>query len=925
MRQTNSTLTFLAAQYRAVLKDAYLKGLASTAIVGTAVMGSMGSAHAADSQDTTAATPQDFTSLEQLKEKGAKLNLTLSGGKTKQFEIKESQAWDADLVITDGLNGGPHQIKSAYGNKNIDLKGVGSLTVESSNNAVISIGENQGAYEFTMDIDTINVKQGGVRVRSGMGKDKNTRVAAKNIVIGQGNAPTVKPGEKFETYVHIAGLVDTKGDAGRAALGTRDSNIQFNRGEIIFEGYKADRAVMEGNLEGKGGTLDFQRGDGTIKTNGKTNGTNVIIKGGDSANDHYASRGRTAVFDFDRALAGIDGSDANLVMDSGTISIGGYANSNDSNWPKKVGTMHVKRGTLELGSAMKVESKDHNSGRILIGDDSGTTQAKLKIGKEQLNQFLNSGGTAVPSGKQGRVQLTSGGTLYVKGQTPDEELELNDITFGDWPMDGKVIVLNEGSTVETNKLKIAKALTGNGAAKLDVKAQNITFHEVNESGDNFNFKRAIASDVDFVSQGSDGEFNLKNELRISKTQEIDNPYDQTASKIRVAADTTIDKNLALESGGKLHVGAGNVITTGKLTVKEGSLQIGGSPDSQDKGVNATLKVKGDLELTNAKTTSIDLLGNSTVDIPTETEGQKHQYQSRGKLDLTEGNLTVTGHKTNYTTIKATQSTLALNQKNFDELLNTDGHRSGDTSKGAAVSLDNYANLDIQGNLEAKSGGQAVAFSTKNIKKVSSGTTVDSDMIAFTGTGNRVTADNVHLQGAELDIGNDNFVEGRKKVVLDANATSSINRNIGQALAKAQVALEAAQQTLNTAKDIDGSVKASPANFTIKSGNVQVGSQLTATDTKQTITVGNDNSKAANVYLGNASFEKDQFNRPTAEGQNGKLATYSPASGTLMLTSYQLVLMRAIRLAYMWLMVSGLLKILMLPRMLKLQLVAILMA
>ena len=142
MRQTNSTLTFLAAQYRAVLKDAYLKGLASTAIVGTAVMGSMGSAHAADSHDTTAPTPQDFTSLEQLKEKGAKLNLTLSGGKTKQFEIKESQAWDADLVITDGLNSGPHQIKSAYGNKNIDLKGVGSLTVESSNNAVISIGEN---------------------------------------------------------------------------------------------------------------------------------------------------------------------------------------------------------------------------------------------------------------------------------------------------------------------------------------------------------------------------------------------------------------------------------------------------------------------------------------------------------------------------------------------------------------------------------------------------------------------------------------------------------------------------------------------------------------------------------------------------------------------------------------------------------------
>lgn len=882
MRQTNSTLTFLAAQYRAVLKDAYLKGLASTAIVGTAVMGSMGSAHAADSQDPAVPTPssKEFTSLEQLKEAGAKLNLTLSGGKTKQFEIKESQAWDADLVITNGSNDSPHQIKSKVGTTDIDLKGVGSLTVESSNNSVISIGENQGAYEFTMDIDTINVKQGGVRVRSGMGKDKNTRVAAKNIVIGQGNAPTqTADGKKFETYVHIAGLVGNDGVAGRAALGTSDSNIQLNSGEIIFEGHNADRAVMEGNLKGKGGTLDFQRGDGTIKTIGKTSGTNIIIRGGKSTNNYHENRGMTAVFDFDRALAGIEGSDANLVMDSGSISIGGYS-GDQSGLPNKAGTMHVKRGTLELGSAMKVESKDHNSGRILIGDESGKNQAKLKISKDQLKSFLNSGGKVVSGGKQGRVELASGGTLYLKGQNADDELELNDINFANTRGDGNVYVSSSGTTVETNKLKLDKALNGNGATKLDVKAQNITFHEISESGDSFNFRRAIASDVDFVPNSSGDTFNLKNEVHVSKTQEIANPYNTTAGNVRVAADTTIDDTLSVESGGKLNIAAGNVTTTGKISVKDGSVGVGGSPDSQDNGVNATWKVTGELELTNAKTTSIDLLGNSTVDIPTETERQKHTYQSHGKLDLTEGNLTVTGHKTNYTTIKANQSTLALNQKNFDELLNTDGHRSGDASKGAAVSLDNNANLDLQGDLRTSSGGKAVAFSTEKFKKVNSSGDVQSDMIGFTGTGNRVTANNVHLQGAELDIGSGNFVEGRQKVVLDAPAASSINRNIDQALAKAQNALAAAKQALNAAQGIDGSVKASPANFTIKSGNVQVGSQLTATDTTQTITVGNDNSKAANVYLGNASLEKDQFNRLTADGQNGKLATYSPASGTV---------------------------------------------
>ena len=885
MRQTNSTLTFLAAQYRAVLKDAYLKGLASTAIVGTAVMGSMGSAHAANSQDAPELKPQsptELTNLSQLAQKGSQLQLSSSGSSgTKNFTLQQSQEWNADLVITNGDNKTPHAIKSAWksDNKPVTLKGVGSLTVESNNASVISIGENQGTYEFTMDIDSINVKQGGIRVKSGMGQGRNTRVAAKNIVIGHDNVPTVKPGEKFETYIHLAGQVgNADAGAGTAILGTKDSKIDFKSGEVIFEGYHADKAVMEGNLTATGGTLDFQRGDGTIKTIGKTTGTNVIIRGGKSDNKNHENRGMTAVFDFDRALAGMEGSDANLVMDSGSISIGGYS-GNQSELPKKAGTMHVKRGTLELGSAMTVESKDHNGGRILIGDESGNNQAKLKIGKDQLKNFLNSGST-VSSNKQGRVELASGGALYLKGQNADDELELNDITFANTRGDGNVYVSSSGTTVEANKLKIAQALSGSGAANLDVKAQNITFNEISESGDSFNFRRAIASDVNFVPNGSGDAFNLKNEVHISKTQEIANPYNTTAGNVRVAADTTIDDNLSVESGGKLNIAAGNVTTTGKISVNGGTVGVGGSPDSKDHGVNATWKVKGELELTNSAKGNLELWANTTTNIQTEEGSAPLTYQSRGKLDLTEGKLTVKGHDSNFTTVKATHSTLALNQQNFDELLNTDGRRSGSTSKGAAVSLDKNAVLDIQGNLEAKSGGQAVAFSTDKFKKVNSGASVESDHIGFTGSNNRVTANNVHLQGAELEIGSDNFVEGRKKVVLDANATSSINRNIGQALAKAQNALAAAKQALNAAQGIDGSVKATPANFTIKSGNVQVGSQLTATDKTQTITVGNNGTNAANVYLGNASLEKDQFNRPTAEGQNGKLATYSPASGTV---------------------------------------------
>ena len=54
-------------------------------------MGSMGSAHAADSQDTTAPTPTEFTDLKQLETEGAQLTLTSSGSQTKKFEIQNSQ------------------------------------------------------------------------------------------------------------------------------------------------------------------------------------------------------------------------------------------------------------------------------------------------------------------------------------------------------------------------------------------------------------------------------------------------------------------------------------------------------------------------------------------------------------------------------------------------------------------------------------------------------------------------------------------------------------------------------------------------------------------------------------------------------------------------------------------------------------------
>ena len=81
MKQTNSTLTFLSAQYRAVMKDAYLKGLASTALLSSAAMGSIyaSTADAADNRQLN-----DFNDL------ATAGDVTYSEAKSKDITIGKS-------------------------------------------------------------------------------------------------------------------------------------------------------------------------------------------------------------------------------------------------------------------------------------------------------------------------------------------------------------------------------------------------------------------------------------------------------------------------------------------------------------------------------------------------------------------------------------------------------------------------------------------------------------------------------------------------------------------------------------------------------------------------------------------------------------------------------------------------------------------
>lgn len=830
MKQTNSTLTFLSAQYRAVMKDAYLKGLASTALLSSAAMGSI----YASTADAAEAKPLD--NFSDLATAG---DVSYSDTKSKDIAIGESGEWNAKLNVTNGANDG---VVFKPGKTGIKVTGAGSLTVSSNDAAVVTFGDDAKNYEFAMNIDSINVDQGKIQIKAVQDKAKTT-VAAKNITIGN-------DGTAGNTH-----LIDIQGKSGGiATLGDANSNITLKKnGAIDFNGNAAGEAVLNGHIQASGGAIEFKQ-NGTFKAGGKTEGTNFKI---------YA--GKTAVFDFDAALAKVEGTDANLKIDNGNIEIVG-----NSGGTTNAGTMHIKNGNVHLTA--KLVGKEGNS-QLKIGDGNEAQSAKLTGYWGNLTDYLN----AKAGNKNNSIEIEKDGTLEVK-LWKDDYVTLGEFAFSDKLQAGKVKVA-DGATVQADKLHIGSMLIKDSGASeqfkkakyINIKASTLKLSEPawkNGGNEDYGFKQATTEKLEVVPH-SGSTFNLLNEVNIVKTTQIDNPYVKD-SKVTVGADNTLDGEIQVDAGGKLVAAAGNLTANGKLKVDAGTLQVGGAPASaQVSGVDASLIASGGLEIMNQNAGgTVQVLGNGALEIPTDASTGKVTYESQGKLDLTKGDLTVTGHASNFTAFKASNGTIALNQKNADELLNTQGKRSGGTAKGAAVELGNNGVLDIQGDLHGKATGdnQYAAFNANNITKHAGN--LETDMISFSGSGNTVIADNAHLAGTALHIGEGNTVATRKTLTLDSTA-----QKIDAALDQARNLLAAAQ-----GGDADGSASqgapAKAVEFQLRNGTVSVGTALKTNVKDQILSVTHDESTSATLELGQASLGKDRFGQLTEDGKKGVLGSHS---------------------------------------------------
>ena len=377
MKQTNNAIKFLMAQYRAIFKNAYFKGLTS-AVLLTAGLAVAGNAQAA------AVTADQLAGTDEVEVDGS--GTTLSG---KLNDLGSS--WNATIKVNSGANTANALTQDA---SDVTISGSGSLTIAATANNTDGVKITAAdSNNLSISISALNVDKGTLLIEGGANDGKNATFSANTISLGQADG----------TVGDAKVTLNTTGKNGTVTIGSATSSINLAKtAEVVFAADAAADAVLAGSLQATGGKLNFS-GAGTLKTytTGTTGATVDVEVAGE----------QEAVLNLDGA------SGSTLKLAGGTFNV----NSNGTTGA----TFTVQNGTLELDDAVTfISSGSDASGGVVKLDAkqadgttaAGADQAVLKLSSDKLNTFLTTDGSNTKAGvvniAKGTVELTDNVDLY---------------------------------------------------------------------------------------------------------------------------------------------------------------------------------------------------------------------------------------------------------------------------------------------------------------------------------------------------------------------------------------------------------------------------------------------------------------------------------------------------------------------------------
>ena len=723
MKVSNNALNFLLAQYRAIFKRAYVKGLASAVLLTAGL--AAGQAQADAITNDNAATILGSGKVE------------VTGSATDKFNISGAltTSWGATVTITSGALGGTGNHIQAK-NGNVEITGSGSLTINTGENAAatnglkVSGGTNSTAgneYTTNINIGSIDVTKGTLAIAGAA--SGGVTVAARDITVGS----KAGSGEGLITLTSAA-------DNHNAVLGADNSQITvYSDGQINLSGGSAGATEVTGqSLNLLGGKVKFTNGSGTISAvdlSVNEDSSLLVTSGTDATSATFA--GKTATVD-GKVLVASGASltintveangDGNDIEDQGIVTLGATSNTQIG------GTLTINKGTLVVES--NALHSAHVDGSIVIKDaspDDGTATT-LQIHSSTLKTYLKGGQpveiinadatTDSGTGKTGKLTV-SGGVINF---TDDDIVDLaNDFIFSG---STSGINIQSASTIKADKLSVEKALTKNstGTAATDTSTRlKLVVGDLylgsselaSASEGDLGFSGATARNLYGAAQ--DGQLKLGNAVTLDVTLGDKNVTDL------VNKDGVISGNFLLKENGKpLAVEHGDYTLEGSITVSGGELSVTNADRGELGNLDTTLTIgKGN-------TLALEAVTNSTLTI----DGGDAPAKVKTVLDIRDATFTIKSGSAAVTVDVKNNGTLWLTGDQLqDQLLKT-----YTTNKGANVSLDKGTIL-VAGDV-ALTGD-----------KLSSGTASDDGIIYFNSA-----------NGGKLQVNGDLAIAGISKSV-----------------------------------------------------------------------------------------------------------------------------------------------------------------
>ena len=821
MKQTNNAIKFLMAQYRAIFKNAYFKGLTSAVLLTAGL--AAGSAQAATNIDETHWG-----------------NLTNANG------VTTVTGSDSD----DGTSGNytDFSFKTTSGTYSTDA--VQNILIQNKSGGNTVTATSSGEMKVIGTNTTITLQGSGGNAASG----------ALSIAGSGANAATLDV-KAFNVGVGELTLSGGNAASGDATLKAGTINLMGGTGsKITLNGTTGSGAAI---LQGR---LTTTITDPSKLTEIELTGTNNILK-------TYGTDLQVNI-----TAAKETGANLNLTPDTGVAEtaenqllqiIGGNFDLQNSSTANSGATFTIQKGTLEIGDQVVLTSSGSNTsgaGTLKLSG-TNTSDATLRMSSKQVTSFLSAdkgiNSSLTQNDGAGSIQLTKG-TLELTDNVDLFEVfgsdKLVTATTNANGAAGKIEVSSGdvgSAVIKGNELAISNNL-GTGVSKLSVQADKITLTELTDSGstNSLGVGQTIAASYDFklneqattvngkeVQADSAYTIGASQDLVYATTTTIDNPYQvngdtpQGDDTITVAGTGTIGEDLIVSgNNAKLEIYAGHYSDANDITLSSGSLSIGGQSgaDSQYKGVDASLTLENGatLLLDNTKANTITIAGNGDNGTDadnwgTSSLGYDAHRVSTGVLDLTAGEVEFKYFTKAPTAGSANQLTtfnvngggeLILREDQANYLLNNlrAQDQRHDNVSGAQIDLDG-GQLTVQGDLELGITQLVNSGAPDKISFGSNGGTLYVDnTLTITAPSKTPAADQ------DLDI-------GTGTISADVIALNNLNLNADED------AFE---------------------NFKVTAGNVEVGSQLTSRN--EVVEFSNDGTNASSLTLGYINNNVDKY-------------------------------------------------------------------